>query len=235
VGRIRFQGVLLYDASRIEEIAKLPDSELIEGQRSIILDPDAPEVIAAARKNGVHDSVIESAQKSPVYKFVKTWKMALPPHIEFRTLPMLFYVPPMSPVMGMRKANGTINHVSEDLFHDIESARAPLAYLGRLLGAGSDEHLRYALRKQKAVRTYRRTKTVGDVTEEQALRMLEEADCSPEEASDIYRLTSLSTFDQRFVIPPMHREEAIQMLENDTLAHKNAVGFGFITPPKRGL
>ena len=235
VGRIRFLGVLLYDASRIEEIAKLPDDELIEAQRSIILDPNNPDIIAAARKNGVHDSVIEAAQKSPVYKFVKIWKMALPPHIEFRTLPMLFYVPPMSPVMGMRKSNNTITHVSEDLFHDIESARTPLAFLGSLLGAGSDEQVKYALRKQKAVRTYRRALTVGDVTEEQASRMLEEADCSPEEASDIYRLTSLSTFDQRFVIPPMHREEAIEMLEDDPLEHKNAVGFGFINPPKRGL
>ena len=44
--------------------------------------------------------MIESAQRSPVYKFVMDWKIALPPHIEFRTLPMLFYVPPMSPVMA---------------------------------------------------------------------------------------------------------------------------------------
>jgi zinc protease len=27
------------------------------------------------------------------------WKLALPPHIEYRTMPMLFYVPPMAPVI----------------------------------------------------------------------------------------------------------------------------------------
>ncbi len=70
VGRIRYLGVLFYDADRIEEIAKLPDDELIEAQRSMILDPSDPEVIAAARSNGMHDSVIASAQQSPVYKFV---------------------------------------------------------------------------------------------------------------------------------------------------------------------
>ncbi|MCC7186261.1 MAG: nitrate reductase subunit beta, partial [Acidobacteria bacterium] len=37
VGRIRYLGVLLYDASRIPEVAALPDDQLIEGHRSIIL------------------------------------------------------------------------------------------------------------------------------------------------------------------------------------------------------
>ena len=67
-----------------------------------------------------------------------------------------------------------------------------------------------------------------------AERMLREADCSSEEAEAIYRLTSLCTFDDRFVIPPMHREEAIEMLE-DPLEHKQGVGFGFLQGPRRGL
>ena len=49
VGRIRYLGVLLYDAERIEEVAQAPDEELVEAQRSLILDPHDPEVIAAAR------------------------------------------------------------------------------------------------------------------------------------------------------------------------------------------
>jgi nitrate reductase beta subunit len=233
VGRIRYLGVLLYDASRIEEVASLPSDKLIEGQRSLILDPHDPEVIAAARASDVHDSVIESAQRSPVYRFVKDWKLALPPHLEYRTLPMLFYVPPMSPVMSNR-TDGTIEHVSDNLFHDIEEARVPMKFLANLLGAGEEGPLRYALRKQKAVRWYRRFKTVGDVDENTAMRMLSEADCSPEEAEAIYELTSLCTFDDRFVIPPMHREEAIAMTE-DPQEHKQGMGFGFLAGPKRGM
>jgi len=42
VGRIRYLGVLLYDASRIEEVAKRPSEELVEAQRSLILDPRDP-------------------------------------------------------------------------------------------------------------------------------------------------------------------------------------------------
>ena len=64
--------------------------------------------------------------------------------------------------------------------------------------------------------------------------MLREADCTPEEAEAIYRLTSLCTFDDRFVIPPMHREQAIEMLE-DPLEHKQGAGFGFLSGPRRGL
>ncbi|NLH10376.1 MAG: hypothetical protein GX464_03410 [Holophagae bacterium] len=67
-----------------------------------------------------------------------------------------------------------------------------------------------------------------------AERMLREADCSPEEAEAIYRLTSLAALEERFVIPPMHREEAIAMTE-DPLEHKQGTGFGFIGPPRRGL
>jgi len=232
VGRIRYLGVILYDAARIEEVAKRPDQELVEAQRSLMLDPNDAEVIAGARANGLHDEVIDAAQRSPVYQFVKVWKIALPPHIEFRTLPMLFYVPPMSPVIAS-KESGAIEHVSDDLFHDIDQARVPMKFLANLFGAGHEAKVRYALRKQKAVRWWRRARTVGDVDMATAERMLREADCSPAEAEAIYRLTSLCTFDDRFVIPPMHREEAIEMLE-DPLAHKQSVGFGFTAAPRRG-
>jgi nitrate reductase beta subunit len=64
-------------------------------------------------------------------------------------------------------------------------------------------------------------------------RMLREADTTPEEADEIYRLTALCTFDDRFVIPPMHREEALAMLE-DPHTWKQEAGFGFRAGPQRG-
>ncbi|MCW5979690.1 MAG: nitrate reductase subunit beta [Bryobacteraceae bacterium] len=233
VGRIRYLGVLLYDADRIEEVAKSPDEQLVEAQRSVILDPHDPEVAAAARQNGISEAVIESARKSPVYQFVKMWKLALPPHIEYRTMPMLFYVPPMSPVMASQDGK-TVNHTSDDLFHDIDQARVPMKFLANLFGAGHEGKVRYALRKQKAVRWYRRALTVGDVDMATAERMLREADCSTEEAEAIYRLTSLCTFSERFVIPPSHREQAIEMMK-DPREHQSFAGFGFLTGPGRAM
>ena len=233
VGRIRYLGVLLYDADKMEETAKLKDEELIDGQRSMILDHNNPEVMKAARSNGVHDSIIKAAQKSPIYQFVKVWKIALPPHIEFGTLPMLFYVPPMSPVMATMK-NNAVEHVSDNLFHDIDDSRVPLQFLANLFGAGHIGKVRYALHKQKAVRWYRRALTVGDISMEAAERILKEADTSVEEAEAIYKLTSLCTVEDRYVIPPSHREEAMEMID-DPHYRKKVAGFGFLSGPRRGM
>ena len=233
VGRIRYLGVLLYDADMIPQVAKLDDRDLVAGHRDMVLDPNDPAVIAAARANGIHDSVIESAQRSPIYRFVKEWGIALPPHIEFRTLPMLFYVPPLLPVMSAKK-DGGLDNQNASLFGSLDDARVPLAYLAKLFGAGNESHLRAALKKQLAVRAWRRKVTVGDISEEEAARALREADLTPEAADAIYRLTALCTFDERFVVPPAHREEAIEML-NDPLEYKQNTGFGFRVGPRRGL
>ena len=213
VGRIRYLGNVLYDADGLVDAAKRPDLELVDAQRELILDPHDPDVIAQARRNGVPEGVIESAQKSPAYQFAKQWKLALPLHVEFRTFPMLFYVPPLMPVMA-KKEGEAVRNVTEDLFADIEKARVPIQYLGRLFAAGNDGKVRYALRKQYAVRLWRRHLTVGDVDREAALRALTEADCTPEEADAIYRLPALASMDERVVIPPAQREMAIEMLED---------------------
>ena len=64
--------------------------------------------------------------------------------------------------------------------------------------------------------------------------MLREADCTREQADAIYELTSLCSFEDRFVIPPMHREQAIEMMK-DPHEHREEVGFGFVGGPRRGL
>ncbi|MHB8872914.1 MAG: 4Fe-4S dicluster domain-containing protein, partial [Myxococcaceae bacterium] len=231
VGRIRYLGVVLYDADQIEATAKLKDEELVEGQRNMLLDPFDPEVIKGAKANGIHDTVIESAQASPVFKFVKRWGLALPLHIEFRTLPMLFYVPPLLPILGNGKGE-TYDATSENLFGALDAARLPIEYLASLFSAGNVGKVRYALRKMMAVRYVRRQATVGDITEAKVDALLAEADCTREEAEAIYRLTSLPTFEERFVIPPAHREEAIAAL-SDPLEFKGATGVGFRQKPER--
>jgi nitrate reductase beta subunit len=75
---------------------------------------------------------------------------------------------------------------------------------------------------------------VGDVDGEVVTRLLRAADTTREEAEAIYKLTALCTAQERFVIPPAHREEAIEMM-GDTMDHKQATGFGFLSGPKRGL
>jgi nitrate reductase beta subunit len=55
-----------------------------------------------------------------------------------------------------------------------------------------------------------------------------------EEAEAIYRLTSLPTMDERVVIPPSHREEALAMLNDNMWEEKGSAGFGSRQLPVRG-
>jgi nitrate reductase alpha subunit len=81
VGRIRYLGVLLYDADRIQEAASVEhDRDLYQAQLDIFLDPNDPKVIAQARIDGIPDNWMDAARNSPVYKMAVDWKVALPLH-----------------------------------------------------------------------------------------------------------------------------------------------------------
>ena len=245
VGRIRYLGVVLYDADRIEAAASSDDKDLVDAQMDMILDPFDPEVIAAAKANGVADSTIHAAQNSPTYKFIKTWGMALPLHPEWRTLPMLFYVPPLLPVMAsVQDVNNDaqaekLNDIAkvwpdkwlydtstDELFGTLEQARMPMKYLANLFSNGNVGQIEERIKKLMAMRIHRRHETVGDVSAEKAQAALAAAGMTAQEADDMYYLTALAKFDDRFVIPAAHREQAIEMMEfaGDV---KGNTGFGF--------
>jgi nitrate reductase beta subunit len=77
VGRIRYLGVLLYDADAIENAASTEnEKDLYQRQLDVFLDPNDPKVIEQALKDGVPQSVIDAAQQSPVYKMAMDWKLA---------------------------------------------------------------------------------------------------------------------------------------------------------------
>ncbi|MDH5597959.1 MAG: nitrate reductase subunit beta [Cyclobacteriaceae bacterium] len=234
VGRIRYLGVMLYDADKIQKVASCPENELVDRQMDIYLDPNDPKVIKAASLNGIAASTIEAAQKSPVYKFVKEWKLALPLHPEYRTIPNLFYVPPLLPAMATFK-DGIYNEASTNyLWAGIENSRLPMKYLASLFTAGNEEKVKDVLKKLMAVRMHRREETVGDMKKEEIAKQLDEIGITSEVADAIFRLTTIAAFDERFVIPPAHREESIEMLES-TADVKGETGFGFKEKPTRGL
>ncbi len=233
VGKIRYLGITLYDADRIEAAASKPDAELVDAQRELILDPFDASVIEQARRDGVDEKVIEAAQKSPVYKYVKAWKLALPLHPEWRTLPMLFYVPPLLPVTATLSPQGAYE-LETTFFTSLETARMPIRYMASLFSAGDESKVIEVYRKLLAVRIYKRAETVGDISMEEAMRTLDEAHLTPREVAGIYHLTALAGFDERFVIPPMLREQAIE-LGIDPQAYQEEKGVGFLPWPERGL
>src|SRR5674476_480585 len=63
VGRIRYLGVVLYDADRIEEAASVPnEQDLYEAQLSVFLNPNDPKVIGQARVEGIAEYWLEGAR-----------------------------------------------------------------------------------------------------------------------------------------------------------------------------
>lgn len=233
VGRIRYLGVMLYDADKIEKAASCEDKDLIKSQLDLYLDPNDPVVIENAKKAGIADSTMDAARKSPVWKFVKEWGVALPLHPEFRTLPSLFYVPPLLPAMASMD-NGIYNTTSNSLWDDVENPRLPMKYLANLFSAGDTVIIKNILKKLMAVRLHRRSATTGDISRVLADAELKGSEMSTETADAIYRLTSLAHHAERFVILAAHREEAIELIEQ-TATRKENTGFGFIEKPERGL
>ncbi len=232
VGRIRYLGVLLYDADQVPDAMKVPNHALVESQRRALLDPHDERVIAGARANGVSDEFIAAAQDSPVYKYVCEWKLALPLHVEYRTMPMLFYVPPLLPVMG-RAANGVYENTGDSFFSDLEKARLPIKYLANLFSAGNEEIIEGVMKKLMAVRYFKRSEDLADVEPETARRVLREAGLTADEAEAIYRMTALPTVYERYVMPPIQREE---MMEGSCSpeACKGETGLGLVQLSRRG-
>src|SRR5690606_16304201 len=112
---------------------------------------------------------IEAAMRSPVYKMAKVWKVAFPLHPEYRTLPMVWYVPPLSPIQSAAEA-GKMS--MNDGMPDVRSLRIPLRYLANLLTAGDEAPVAAALERMLAMRAYMRNKTVkGRVDESIAAKV----------------------------------------------------------------
>jgi len=77
-----------------------------------------------------------------------------------------------------------------------------------------------------------RSKTVGDVTQDEVDAALQAGKTWAEEAEAIFRLTSMPTFKERFVLPPLARELQIEATD-DPHRHKQEAGFGFRRPGER--
>ena len=203
VGRIRYLGVVLYDADRIAEAASTEnEQDLYQSQLDIFLDPHDPQVIAQARVDGIPDAWIEGAKNSPVYKMAIDWKVALPLHPEYRTLPMVWYVPPLSPITAAANA-GHMGMNGE--LPDVHQMRIPVQYLANLLTAGDIEPVVKALERMLAMRAFQRGKHVDGVHNQ---AVLDQVGLTAAQVEEMYRIMAIANYEDRFVIPSTHREYA---------------------------
>ncbi|AGE22387.1 nitrate reductase subunit beta [Geobacillus sp. GHH01] len=223
VGRIRYIGVILYDADKVKEAASVEDEkQLYHAQLDIFLDPNDPAVAAAAKEAGIPDEWITAAQRSPIYKMIVDWKIALPLHPEYRTLPMVWYIPPLSPIINTIEGKGS-SASANDIFPAIDNMRIPIEYLANLLTAGDTAHIRTTLKKMAAMRSYMRAKQTNKQPD---IRLIESLGLSREDIEEMYRLLAIAKYEDRFVIPASHREEVA-----DLYAEQGSCGLAFAGGP----
>ena len=207
VGRLRYIGLVLYDADRVLEAASVEDDQdLYEAQRSVFLDPDDPEVERAAEAAGIPGDWIEAARRSPVHALINKYKVALPLHPEYRTMPMVWYIPPLSPVVDVVRDTG---HDAEDrgnLFAAIEALRIPVEYLANLFTAGDVEPVDGGAAqagRDALLHARHQPRAVTPTT-----RSRRRSGWSGEQMYDMFRLLALAKYDERYVIPAAHAEQA---------------------------
>ncbi|HLU58623.1 MAG TPA: nitrate reductase subunit beta [Pseudonocardia sp.] len=211
VGRLRYIGLVLYDADAVTAAASVEDEhDLYEAQLDLLLDPNDPTVVAAARRDGIAEDWIDAAQRSPVYRLAKDYRVALPLHPEFRTMPMVWYIPPLSPVVDRLVETGHDGEDVGNLFGAIDALRIPVEYLAELFTAGDVAPVRAVLQKLAAMRSYMRDVTLGRPRQESIAASV---GMTGGEILEMYRLLAIAKYAERYVIPTAYEADAHHLEE----------------------
>ena len=205
VGRLRHVGIVLIDTDRVEAAASVPDEhDLLDAQLDLMLDPEDPEVREQALRDGIAPDWLEAARRSPVYAMCKRWRIALPLHPEYRTMPMVWYVPPLSPVEALVDPHG--GELDPDrLFAAVEELRIPIEYLAEFLSAGDPEPVRRSLSRLAAMRRFMRAANIDGRVDTEIAR---DVGMEPAEIEDMFQMVAIGDYDDRYVIPRRHGEDA---------------------------
>ncbi|MGW6693004.1 nitrate reductase subunit beta [Rhodococcus sp. NPDC054953] len=199
VGRLRYIGVMLYDADAVLEAASVTDEkDLYPSQLGVFLNPHDPRVVAEAERAGISAEFIEAAQNSPVYKLIVDYQVALPLHPEYRTMPMVWYIPPLSPMVEALSDTGHDGEEADNLFGAIDSLRIPVEYLAELFTAGEVGPVRASLQRLAAMRAHMRQVNLGEALKPEVAAAVR---LTPDELTAMYRLLALAKYEDRYVIP----------------------------------
>ena len=153
------------------------------------------------------------------------WKIAFPMHPEFRTLPMVWYVPPLSPVQAAID-QGELPTEPDGVIPQAGTLRLPLKYLASLFTAGEEAPVYGAIRKMLAMRSYQRSVHVEGKADTRALNA---AGLSEQQAKDMYKLLAIANYEDRFVIPTGHAELSLENFYG--LQGQNGFTFGNDSSP----
>ncbi|HJV65731.1 MAG TPA: nitrate reductase subunit beta [Geomonas sp.] len=222
VGRIRYVGVLLYDADGVEAALVKEDAKLVAATRSLILDPTDPGVREAALANGISEQWLAAAVRSPLYALVKEFQVALPLHPEFRTMPMTYYIPALSPVLSVY--NDSHKLLEHGMIPEPETLRVPVDYQARLLTGGNREIVETIMKKLFTLRIFMRGENLGRPIDPGTLAA---GGLDRDSALRLYKLFALAGYNERNVIPAQQRDDQ----EPET--RRKGAGFGILTKTRK--
>ena len=204
VGRIRYLGVLLYDADRIQEAASVEhDRDLYQAQLDIFLDPNDPKVIAQARIDGIPDDWMEAARNEPGLQDGGAMEggAAAAPRIPHAADGLVRAAAVADQRRGQRRAG---RHQRRD------PRRQPAAHPGqvprqpadrRRHGAGGARARAHAGDARLPAREARRRA-------HQRRRCWSRSGITQAEVEEMYHVMAIANYEDRFVIPSTHREYA---------------------------
>ncbi|MGH3751925.1 MAG: nitrate reductase subunit beta [Pseudonocardiaceae bacterium] len=199
VGRLRYIGVVFYDADAVLAAASVrDDKDLYPAQLGVFLNPHDPRVVAEAERAGISQEWIDAAQASPIYKLIVDYQVALPLHPEYRTMPMVWYIPPLSPVVDVLSSTGHDGEDAGNLFGAIDALRIPVEYLAELFTAGDVGPVRASLQRLAAMRAHMRRVNLGEPVRPE---IAESVRLTTAEIEAMYRLLAIAKYDHRYVIP----------------------------------
>ena len=207
VGRLRYIGLFLYDADRVTAAAATENEhDLYEAQLDLLLDPNDPEVQAAARRDGIPEDWIDAAAQVAGLQAGQG-------------------------LQGGAAAASGVPHHADGLVHPAAVARSstpcarrattprtPATCSGRSTPCGSrsstwpscsppamSARCRHRLRKLAAMRSYMRDINLG---REPRPEIPAAVGMDEETMYEMYRLLAIAKYDDRYVIPEAHAETA---------------------------
>ena len=125
-------------------------------------------------------------------------------------------VPPLSPIQAAADS-GKIG--VNGIIPDVDSLRIPIKYLANLLTAGDEAPVKWALKRMLAMRAYKRGQHVDGIND---TSVLDDVGLSEQQVEEMYRYMAIANYEDRFVIPTAHREQAI-----DAFPEQGGCGFSF--------
>jgi len=123
---------------------------------------------------------------------------------------MVWYIPPLSPVVDVVASSGSDGEDARTLFAAIDRLRIPMEYLAGLFTAGDVPAVADSLRRLAAMRSHMRNINLG---EQQDPAIAASVGMTATEIEEMYRLLAIAKYEERYVIPTAHTEEARELDE----------------------